>query len=165
MVRAAACLAGVLILCALDFAQKPKPKDEGWSELLPPGEGREQVLESCTGCHNLKSTVHERKNRAGWNKTVADMIQRGAQLFPEEIEPITAYLSKVFGPDVPKPMNVNTAARADLEKVPNLKTEIVTRLLEARAKVGSFKNAQELRDALGKPDDFEKYRYFLKYRD
>ena len=123
------------------------------------------MLESCTGCHNLKSTVHERKNRAGWNKTVADMVQRGAQLFPEEIEPITAYLAKSFGPDVPKPVNVNTAGREELAKLPNVSSDTAARIVDAREKAGSFKSASELRDALGKPADFEKYRYLLKYRN
>lgn len=158
-------LVAVLWLASAAMAQGPKPKDEGWSELLPPGEGRAQVLEGCTSCHNLKSTVHERKNRAGWNKTVADMIQRGAQLFPEEIEPITSYLAKAFSPDVPKPVNVNTATREELEKLPSLKPETAARILEARGKAGSFKSAAELRDALGKPGDFDKYRYLLKYKN
>lgn len=146
-------------------AQMPT-KDEGWSQLLPPGEGRAQVLESCTGCHNLKATVHERKDRSAWTKTVNDMVTRGAPLFPEEIEAITAYLAKAFGPGVPKPVNVNTATREDLEKLPNMKSETVERVLEARRKAGPFKNAEELRAALGMPaGDADAYIYFLKYKD
>lgn len=159
-------LLAVLWIQSMAAAQAQKPKDEGWSELLPPGEGKAMVLESCAGCHNLKSTVHERKNRAAWAKTVNDMIQRGAQLFPEEIEPVTNYLAKAFGPDVPKPVNVNTATREEFEKLPNMKPEAAARLLEARRKSGPFKNAEELREALGKQaEDFEKHRYFLKYKD
>jgi DNA uptake protein ComE-like DNA-binding protein len=143
-------------------AQNPKTKDEGWSQLLPPGDGRQAVLESCTTCHNLKVVVHARLSRAGWTKDVNDMIQRGAPLFPEEIDPLTAYLSKVFGPDVPKLVNVNTAAREDLEKLPNLKPEMVIRIVEARP----FKNSEELRRALGmEKTDIEKIQYLFKYRD
>jgi len=155
----------VLLVALAASAQRPQ-KDEGWSELLPPGEGREMVMTSCTGCHNLKSTVHARKSRADWTKSVNDMIQRGAQIFPEEIEPITAYLSKTFGPDLPQPLNVNTASREELEKLPNLKTEMAARLLAARDKAGPFKNSEELRRALAmEPGDFEKIRYLLKYRN
>ncbi len=159
-----------LVLAALvlpaAWAQQHKTKDEGWPELLPPGEGRELLLTSCSSCHNLKSTVHARKSRADWAKTVNDMIQRGAPIFPEEIEPLTAYLSQAFGPAVPKLLNVNTASRGDLEKLSNLKPEIVARLLEARGKAGPFKKSEELRQALGMDkSDFEKIRFLLKYSD
>lgn len=156
----------LLILPAAWAQQRQKPKDEGWSEMLPPGEGREMVLDSCTSCHNLKITVHERKSRAGWAKSVNDMILRGAPIFAEEIEPITAYLAKAFGPDLPKPVNANTAGREELEKLPNFKAETVTRLLQARGKAGPFKNSEELRRALGMQEgDFEKIRYLLKYKN
>ncbi len=159
-------LALVLLVLAAALAQGQKAKDEVWVELLPPGEGREPVLSTCVSCHNLKVVVQARKNRADWAKSLNDMIQRGAPVFPEEIEPITAYLSKVFGADVPKLVNVNTASHEELEKLPNLKPEMVTRILEARSKAGPFKNPEELRRALGmeKPE-FEKIVYLLKYTD
>ncbi len=152
----------LLLSCGLALAQKAK--DEGWPELLPSGDGRDLVLSSCNSCHNLKVVVHARKDRAAWAKSVNDMIQRGAQLFPEEIDPITAYLSKAFGMSVPMLVNVNTATREDLEKLPNFKPEIVTRILEVRAKTGSFKNPEELRRALGMEKvEFEKIQYSLEY--
>ena len=151
-----------LLSSALSYGQKPK--DEGWSDLLPAGDGRDLVLNSCNTCHNLKVVVRARKNRAEWAKSVNDMIQRGSQIFPEEIEPITAYLSKAFGSDVPKLVNVNAATREDLEKLANLKPELATRILEARGKAGNFKNPEELRRALGMvPEEFEKIRYSLEY--
>ena len=92
------------------------------------------------------------------------MIQRGAAVFPEEIEPITAYLSKNFGSDMPPPINVNTADRAELEKLPGIKPEMVERILNARAKAGSFKDPDELRRALGlDKDEFATDFYLLKY--
>lgn len=157
-------LMSVLSLLPAALAQGQKVKDEGWPELLPPGDGRELVLNSCASCHNLKIVVQARMSRADWAKSVNDMIQRGAPVFPEEIEPITTYLSKAFETAVPKLVNVNTATREDLEKLPNLKPEIVTRILEARGKAGPFKNSEEFRRALGmEKADFEKILYLLKY--
>ena len=154
----------ILLIVAASFVYGQKPKDEGWSDLLPPAENRDLVLNSCGGCHNLKVVVQARKTPAEWTKCVNDMIQRGAQLFPEEIEPLTTYFSKNFGKDVPKLVNVNTAGREDLEKLPDFKPEIVTRILEARGKSGPFKNSGELRRALGMDSgDFEKIRYRLEY--
>jgi hypothetical protein len=154
----------IFLILSLPFAQAQKPKDEGWSDLLPPGDSRELVLNSCGGCHNLKVVVQARKSPAEWSKCVNDMIQRGAQLFPEEIGPIATYFVKSFGKDVPKLVNVNTATREDLEKLPQLKPEIVARILEVRGKSGPFKNSEELRRALGvEKEDFEKIRYRLEY--
>ena len=148
------------------YAQSDKAKEEGWSDLLPPGDARQSVLESCSSCHNLKVVVLARKNRSEWGKAINDMVQRGAQLFPEEIEPLTNYLVKVCGPDVPKLVNVNTAAKEELAALPNLKPDLIARILEARSKVGSFKNADDLRQSVKlDPADFEKIRYLLKYRD
>ena len=158
--------APLLMLLAATLAPAQKAKDEGWSELLPPGDGLDLVLDSCNSCHNLKVVVHARKTRAEWAKSVNDMIQRGSQIFPEEIDPVTAYLAKAFGQDVPKLVNVNTASREELEKLPNMKPELAARIAEGRAKAGPFKNSEELRRALGiEPADFEKIRYSLAYAD
>ena len=165
MQRTTLALVTLIVLAPLR-AQSDKVKDEGWSELLPPGDARQSVLESCTSCHNLKVVVLARKNRDEWGKAVNDMIQRGAQLFPEEIEPITSYLVKVCGPDVPKLVNVNTATREELARLPNMKPDLATRILDARGKAGPFKGADDLRQALNLDQaDFEKIRYLLKYRD
>ena len=155
----------ILLILSLPFAfAQKKPKDEGWADLLPPGDNRDLVLSSCGGCHNLKVVVQARKTPAEWGKCVNDMIQRGAQIFPEEIEPMTTYFVKSFGKDTPKLVNVNTATREDLEKLPDLKPELAARILEARGKNGSFKNADDLRRALGmEKDEFEKIHYRLAY--
>ena len=156
----------LILLTAPAFAQNEKVKDDGWSDLLPAGDGRQSVLDSCASCHNLKVVVDGRKSRADWAKAINDMIQRGAQLFPEEIDPITTYLSKFYGTDVPKLVNVNTATREELEKLPDLKPEIATRILDARGKAGPFKSPDELRRALGiEKAEFGKFFYLLKYRN
>ncbi len=157
-------LAAALLILTVTSTQGQKAKEEGWLELLPPGDGRELVLNSCASCHSLKIVVHARMGRAEWTKSINDMIQRGAPVFPEEIEPITIYLSKAFGAAVPKLVNVNTASREELEKLPNLKPAIVARILEARGKAGPFKNSEELRRALGmEKGDLEKFIYLLKF--
>lgn len=155
-----------LLASTAAIAQVRSGKDESWSELLPPGQGRDMVRDSCVGCHDLKVVVVARKSRADWDKTINDMIERGTPIFPEEIEPMSVYLSKAFGSVVPAPLNVNTAKREELEKVPDLNQEVVTRIIELRGKSGPFKNAAELRQALGmEKENFEKIGYLLKYSD
>jgi Helix-hairpin-helix motif len=158
-------LSVVVMLFALP-SKAQQAKDDEWTSLLPPGEGRELVVNSCSSCHNLKIVFVSRKSSADWAKSVGDMIQRGATLFPEEIAPLTSYLCNAFGADVPPRLNINTATRADLEKLRSLTPEIVTRILEARSKSGPFKDSEQFRKALGmdKPT-FSKMMFLLKYSD
>lgn len=73
---------------------------------LPEGEGRQLVLSTCTQCHSLGPLVLQRKTAAGWRATTKDMISRGAQIHLDEIAPITAYLTRNYGPDTPpEPVN------------------------------------------------------------
>jgi hypothetical protein len=152
-----------LLLPAVSMLGQRAAKDEGWSELLPPGEGKDLVLTSCTNCHNLKVVVHARKSRPDWDKSINDMIQRSAPIFAEEIEPISVYLTTSFGPDVPRLVNANIATQNDLQTLPDLKPETAGRILEIQ-KAGPFKNGEEFRQALGmEKSEFEKIRYFFKY--
>lgn len=73
-----------------------------WSKALPDGEGKGLVLGTCVQCHSLNPVVLQRKSAAQWAHTVHDMIARGAQILPEEIGPITAYLARHFGPGAPQ---------------------------------------------------------------
>ena len=158
---------GLLIL-APAFTQNPpqKPENKGWDDLLPPGAGRESVTTTCVTCHGLKTVVIARKSQADWAKAINDMIQRGAPVFPDEIEPLVQYLSKSFPTTLPKPVNVNTATVAELEKIPGMKPEVAQQIVDARTKSGAFKNAADLQRAAGLDQaDFASVRYLLKYSE
>ena len=158
----------VLLVCTLvpAFTQNQKPENKGWEDLLPPGAGREPVATTCITCHGLKTVVLGRKSQAEWAKAVNDMIQRGAPVFPDEIEPMVQYLSKSFPASLPKPVNVNTATAAELEKIPGMKPDVAARIVEARGKSGPFKDAAALQQAANiDKADFESVRYMLKYSE
>jgi competence ComEA-like helix-hairpin-helix protein len=159
-------LALVLITLAPAFTQNQKPENKGWDDLLPPGPGRDSVTTTCVTCHGLKLVVLGRKSPPEWAKAVNDMIQRGAPVFPDEIEPLVQYLSKSFPADLPKPVNVNTATAAELQKIPGMKPDVATHIVEARSKSGPFKDSAELQRAAGiDKSDFESVRYLLKYSE
>lgn len=159
-------IAIVATMLAPVWTQNQRPENKGWDELLPPGEGRDTVMTACVTCHGLKSVVNGRKDRAGWQKTVDDMIQRGAPVFPEEIEPMTAYLAKAFPAEMPKLVNANTATVEELSKLPGVGPELAKRIVDAREKSGSFKTADELRQAAAlAKTEFETIRYLLKYSE
>ena len=110
--------------------------------------------------------MHARQSPEEWAVTVNDMIQRGAPVFPDEIETLTNFLAKSFGASVPRLVNVNTARREDLEKLPGLRPETIAQIVDVRGKAGAFRDSEGLRRALGMEKvDFEKIVYFFKYSD
>jgi cytochrome c5 len=62
--------------------------------------GRQAVGQACAPCHGniLRVLQIHRKPAAEWRDTVYSMIGRGAQILPEEVEPLTAYLTATAGP-------------------------------------------------------------------
>jgi competence protein ComEA len=49
----------------------------------------------------------------------------------------------------PAPLNLNTATKADLEKLPGVGPAMAQRILDYRQKIGSFKKAEELMNVQG----------------
>ena len=64
--------------------------------------GKVALGQACMACHSMNQLGLHRKTADQWRDTVYSMIGRGAQVFPDEIEPLTAYLAEAFGPAVPR---------------------------------------------------------------
>src|ERR1700744_890769 len=77
------------------FAQNANP--------LPPGDGREIVAVACSQCHYLGTIAKIRDRAAGWRVYVNNMVLRGAQLTPAEIDKEVDYLALNLGPDATLP--------------------------------------------------------------
>ena len=82
-------------------AQAPAPAPAASAEQAQIDKGRQAVGQACLGCHaNILRVVQmHRKSADEWRDTVHSMIGRGAQILPDEIEPITAYLAATAGPN------------------------------------------------------------------
>jgi cytochrome c5 len=65
---------------------------------LPAGEGRDIVAVACTQCHTLSPLVALRDGPAGWKRHVYNMVIRGAQLTPRDVDTVLQYLNANFGP-------------------------------------------------------------------
>jgi hypothetical protein len=92
----------VLLLClgAAALAQTRRP--DPFASKLPDGEGKQAVLEFCSGaCHLSDHFVDLRKTQDEWRKTVLQMVANGAQLFPEDVDTITKYLATYLGSGAP----------------------------------------------------------------
>jgi cytochrome c5 len=72
------------------FAQNANP--------LPQGDGREIVAVACSQCHYLGTIAKIRNGAAGWRTYVNNMVLRGAQLTPAEIDKVVDFLSLNLGP-------------------------------------------------------------------
>ncbi len=93
-------IVGAIILPAQDSTMREVGRRDAASA-LPDGEGKALVLGTCTQCHSLNSTVLQRKSNAEWERTVRDMVARGAQIHANETGIIAAYLARSFGPGAP----------------------------------------------------------------
>jgi hypothetical protein len=73
---------------------------QGRAPELPPGEGRELALSVCgTACHDTTPLVMKRDGESGWRRNVERMVvQKGAHIFPAELETLVRYLSTALGP-------------------------------------------------------------------
>lgn len=63
--------------------------------------GMEAMGKACVQCHGLRPVLLQRKTADWWRDTVQSMIGRGAQVMPEEIEPMVSYLAATYGPQSP----------------------------------------------------------------
>ena len=70
---------------------------------LPAGEGRDIVAVTCTQCHSITAVTQLREGRAAWRHQIYDMIERGAQVSPADIDVMVNYLATHFGPGIPFP--------------------------------------------------------------
>jgi glucose dehydrogenase len=66
---------------------------------LPEGDGKQIVVRMCTACHGAAVFSMLRISREAWEDEVSAMVERGAAGTDQDIQKVTAYLVKNFGPD------------------------------------------------------------------
>jgi cytochrome c2 len=61
--------------------------------------GRQVVAQVCATCHTtiVRMVQVHKQSAEQWKDTVYFMISRGAQIMPDEVEPVTAYLAAASG--------------------------------------------------------------------
>jgi cytochrome c5 len=112
MSRCSAVILVMLVLAAAPAAQTPAPAPNPQQAAVE--QGKLAFGQACMACHSFNQLGLHRKTADQWRDTVYSMIGRGAQVFPAEIEPLTAYLTSVFGADVPR----TTAGRSQTPALP-----------------------------------------------
>jgi hypothetical protein len=95
-------LPAALFACLLSSTTHAQSKPDPSAAKLPPGEGREAVVEFCAGaCHPADRLLNARKTPEEWHKTVLQMVSNGAQLFPEDVDTVNKYLSTYLSTGTP----------------------------------------------------------------
>jgi mono/diheme cytochrome c family protein len=70
---------------------------------IPSGPGSDIVGVACTQCHSPNAFAQIRQSPDAWRRQVHDMILRGAQVQPGEIEQVVGYLATHYGPGINVP--------------------------------------------------------------
>jgi competence protein ComEA len=116
---------------------------------LPPGPGKDELVKVCGNCHSPEQAASLRQSRAAWEETVANMVNMGAQGTPDDYAALLTYLAKNFGPETPKPVNVNKATALELESVLSLSKAESAAIVQYRADQGAFKTLDDLKNVPG----------------
>jgi mono/diheme cytochrome c family protein len=93
------CVSAV-VLSPLGLAQEGRPAA---GNPLPAGPGCDIVAVACSQCHGLNAFTWLRQGEGAWRHQVYDMILRGTQISPNEIDTVVTYLAANFGPGVNVP--------------------------------------------------------------
>jgi competence protein ComEA len=116
---------------------------------LPDDPAKPVVEKVCGGCHSFTVLSENRATKDRWEKIVDKMVSRGAEGTDSELDQVVDYLSRYFGPDSPKKINVNKAAAAELVKTLAISQENADAIVQYRAKNGAFKNLEALKSVPG----------------
>jgi len=65
--------------------------------VLPPGPGRDLVVNECSQCHSLATVTSTHQGKGDWSATVDEMIGRGANLTDAQERIVADYLAQHFG--------------------------------------------------------------------
>ena len=68
------------------------PGDPGSGE-TPAADGATLLEERCTGCHTTSRILGASKDVEGWKSTITRMVDKGAELTPEEQAVLAEYLA------------------------------------------------------------------------
>jgi competence protein ComEA len=116
---------------------------------LPAGPGRDELQKVCGKCHSAEQAASLRQSRTGWEETVSKMVNMGAEGTDDEYEAILVYLTKNFGPETPKPININKATPVEIETTLGLTRTESAAVVQYRTDKGDFKTLDDLKNVPG----------------
>jgi competence protein ComEA len=111
---------------------------------LPDGSGKEQLQRVCSACHELETVTAARRTKGGWQRTIEDMVDRGAEGSDEDMAAILSYLTTFYGR-----VNVNAASAEELEKSLDLSAKDSQAIVAYREQNGKINDFEQLKKIPG----------------
>jgi competence protein ComEA len=102
------------------------------------------LQEACTACHGL-NRLETSKNRSEWKDTVDRMIYSGADVKPEEVNPLVGFLVRYYGESV----EINKATAQQLQDELDMTPAEAEAVVKARTESGSFKSYADIQKING----------------
>ena len=127
-----------LLLCVVPIAFGLVWAADSEERDLPAGPGKDAVATVCSACHAMGKIRRLRLPADGWAGKIDDMVDRGAQATPEQIDAVGAYLTANFGPGAK--VRVNTAPLEELRAVLGLTADESSAVVAWRKKNGDFRS-------------------------
>ena len=121
----------------------------GANAQLPDGPGKGETEKLCSQCHELSRSVSLHQDRAGWDATVAKMVNLGAKASDVEIQIVSNYLAKNFPAEEVPMIHVNTARAIEFESGMTLRRSQAAAIIAYRTKNGPFKSIADLEKVPG----------------
>jgi hypothetical protein len=86
------------MIAAACSLQQPATRPEPGIE-LPPGPGRDLLVDACLGCHDLGGIelFAAFYSREQWHELVTTMVAHGADLDSDEVDMLAGYLDEHYG--------------------------------------------------------------------
>jgi competence protein ComEA len=113
--------------------------------VLPEGNGRIQVVNTCGQCHSLDLVMAKHQTKKEWTATVNLMIERGASATDAQADMIIAYLAAHFG----KLIYINSASVTELQELLTLTPQEAAAVVSYRTQNGDFKTMDDLLKVAG----------------
>jgi competence protein ComEA len=110
--------------------EKPALSDE---------KGKATLEKLCVSCHELDLVTGTRRTEIGWQRSVEEMVGKGAEGTDQEFAEVVRYLTRNFGK-----LNVNTATPQQLQEFLGLTEKDAKALAAWRERNGDFKNFEQL---------------------
>ena len=130
---------------------------------LPDGKGKEAVESTCTVCHTVQRIRDQHLDEEGWNGVLRNMMEKGAAVNPDDMPVIVGYLTKNFGPDSAKKVNINKAMAEKIAAVLQLTAGESDAIVQYRTKNGNFRNLSDLEKVAGLADKIAAKKALIEF--
>ena len=112
---------------------------------FPAGEGRDTVLRVCSKCHSPNVILANGQDQVGWENTIANMIDHGAEGSDEEFGDIAGYLTVHFPPSPIRKIFVNMATAEQIAAMLEISLDDAKVILAYRNQIKGFRCLEDMK--------------------